>query len=77
MKPAFDATINVHEAKSNLSSLLRRVEAGEEIVICRNGEPVARLVREPEANPLRRPGRALGLLSVRPYFDAKGRRAMP
>ncbi len=37
-------TVNVHEAKTNLSRLLVRVEAGEEIVIARNGKPVARLV---------------------------------
>ncbi len=38
-------TVNVHEAKTNFSSLLARVERGSEaIVICRNGEPVADLV---------------------------------
>ena len=37
------ATVNVHEAKTNLSKLLKRVEAGEEIVIARGKEPVARL----------------------------------
>ena len=37
--------VNVHEAKTNLSRLLLQVEAGEEVVIARNGEPVARLVR--------------------------------
>lgn len=38
-------TVNVHEAKTNLSSLLARLEADSEtIVICRNGEPVADLV---------------------------------
>ncbi len=36
---------NVHEAKTNLSQLLKRVEQGEEIVIMRNSEPVAKLVR--------------------------------
>ena len=36
--------VNVHEAKTQLSRLLVRVEAGEEIVIARRGEPVARLV---------------------------------
>lgn len=36
-------TVNVHEAKTHLSRLLERVRAGEEIVIARNGEPVARL----------------------------------
>ena len=37
--------VNVHEAKTNLSRLLAQVEAGEEVVIARNGNPVARLVR--------------------------------
>lgn len=37
--------INVGEAKTNLSKLLTRVEAGEEIEIARAGVPVARLVR--------------------------------
>jgi antitoxin (DNA-binding transcriptional repressor) of toxin-antitoxin stability system len=36
----------MHEAKSNLSKLVERVERGEEIVITRRGEPVARLVPE-------------------------------
>ena len=36
---------NVHEAKSNLSQLLKRAERGEEVVIMRDGEPVAELVR--------------------------------
>lgn len=38
--------VNVHEAKTTLSKLLERVEQGEEIVIARNGKPVARLVAE-------------------------------
>jgi prevent-host-death family protein len=35
------ATVTVHEAKTNLSELLRRVEAGEEIIIARGDKPVA------------------------------------
>ena len=38
------AVVNVHEAKTHLSRLLAQVEAGEEVVIARNGKPVARLV---------------------------------
>ena len=38
------STINVHQAKTHLSRLLAQVEAGEEVVIARRGEPVARLV---------------------------------
>jgi len=36
--------VNVHQAKTQLSKLLRRVAAGEEITIANRGEPVARLV---------------------------------
>jgi prevent-host-death family protein len=37
-------TVNVHEAKTQLSKLLRRVAAGEEIAIANRGVPVARLL---------------------------------
>ena len=37
-------TVNIHEAKTHLSRLLAQVEAGEEVVIARNGKPVARLL---------------------------------
>lgn len=37
-------TVNVHEAKTQLSRLLTQVEAGEEVIIARRGQPVARLV---------------------------------
>jgi prevent-host-death family protein len=38
------AQIGMHEAKTKLSQLVERAEAGEDIVIARNGKPVARLV---------------------------------
>ncbi|MFN5924485.1 MAG: type II toxin-antitoxin system Phd/YefM family antitoxin [Pseudanabaena sp.] len=37
-------TVNIHQAKTNLSRLLARVELGEEIVISNRGVPVAKLV---------------------------------
>ena len=37
-------TVNIHEAKTHLSRLLKRVGRGEEIVIAKAGTPVARLV---------------------------------
>jgi prevent-host-death family protein len=50
-------TVNMHEAKTHLSKLVERVEAGEEIVISRAGKPAAKLV--PVGKP--EPGkRALG-----------------
>ncbi|HZY76084.1 MAG TPA: type II toxin-antitoxin system prevent-host-death family antitoxin [Jatrophihabitantaceae bacterium] len=36
---------NIHEAKTQLSRIVSRVEAGEEIVISRGGHPVAKVVR--------------------------------
>ena len=36
--------VNIHQAKTHLSRLLARAEAGEDVVIARNGAPVARLV---------------------------------
>jgi prevent-host-death family protein len=40
------ARVGMHEAKTNLSKLVERAEAGEEIVITRRGEPAVRLVAE-------------------------------
>lgn len=54
------ATVNMHEAKTGLSRLVERAEAGEEIVIARAGRPAAKLV------PLEaRRRRKLGLLNGR------------
>ena len=37
-------TVNISEAKTHLSELLQRVSEGEEVIIARNGTPLARLV---------------------------------
>jgi prevent-host-death family protein len=49
--------VNIHEAKNQLSHLLNRVVAGEEVVIAKAGKPVARLI--PVETP--RPASRLGL----------------
>jgi prevent-host-death family protein len=59
--------INVHEAKTHLSRLLDRVERGEEIILARNGKPVARL--SPARIGERVPGRLKGRISIREDFD--------
>ncbi|WP_429912651.1 type II toxin-antitoxin system Phd/YefM family antitoxin [Glycocaulis sp.] len=49
--------VTIHEAKTQLSRLIREIEAGGEIVIRRGKEPVARLIAEkPVAKPKRKPG---------------------
>lgn len=61
--------VGVHEAKSTLSKLLRLVAAGEEVVILRGREPVARLV--PAASPSPRLlGEDRGRYHVPEDFDA-------
>jgi prevent-host-death family protein len=61
--------VTVHEAKTHLSRLLRRVQLGEEVVISRGGEPVARLV--PIGGPVeRRFGVDEGRFEVPADFDA-------
>lgn len=47
-------TLNVHDAKTNFSSLLAKIEnSSESFVICRNGEPVADLVPHKIKNRLK------------------------
>jgi prevent-host-death family protein len=61
--------VGVHEAKTHLSRLLRRVALGEEIVIAKGGRPVARLV--PISTPERRElGRDRGRVRISEDFDA-------
>lgn len=62
--------VNIHDAKTHLSRLVERVERGEEIVIARAGEPVARLV--PLSRGVRRHGRGSlrGLLELAPDWDS-------
>ncbi|MGH3613012.1 MAG: type II toxin-antitoxin system Phd/YefM family antitoxin [Pseudonocardia sp.] len=61
--------VGVHEAKSPLSELLRRVAAGEEVTITSSGEPVAKLVPVPRRGP-RSFGRDRGLFEIPADFDA-------
>lgn len=61
--------VNVHEAKTQLSRLLRRVQAGEEIVIARAGKPIARLCPLAPAPRSREFGQDKGLFEVPRDFD--------
>ena len=63
-------TVNIHEAKTQFSKLIARVEAGEEIVIARDGAPVARLVAIRQPLSKRISGRYRDLFTVPEDFDA-------
>jgi prevent-host-death family protein len=63
------AQVNIHEAKTHFSKLLARVSQGEEIIIARNGKPLARLVPmsvKPQGRPL---GIFKGQIWMAPDFD--------
>ena len=62
--------VNVHDAKTHLSRLLKRVSSGEEIVIAKAGKPVARLVPVGKPAKERVLGTQKGRFAVPDGFDA-------
>jgi prevent-host-death family protein len=63
-------TVNIHEAKTQLSKLIDAVENGEEVVIARASRPVVRLTRLQARPASRRLGTLAGRLSIPEDFDA-------
>lgn len=64
--------VNMHEAKSKLSQLVEAAEKGEEVVICRAGEPAVTLTPAASEKKRRRePGRLKGMLGPIPdtFYD--------
>jgi len=61
--------VNMHQAKTSLSRLVRRALEGEEIVIARNGEPLVKLVPVPKIRKRRVPGRGKGTIWMSPDFE--------
>jgi prevent-host-death family protein len=60
----------MHEAKTQLSRLVERVEQGERVVIARNGAPVAELIAYRSEPPRRTGGQWKGRAWISPDFDA-------
>lgn len=72
--PELGKVVNVHEAKTHLSKLLKRAHGGEEVVIHKAGKPYAKLVPfgPPAKQPPRQPGRFKHLFGDLPdsfFFD--------
>jgi prevent-host-death family protein len=61
-------TLNLYEAKTQLSSLVDKAAAGEEIIIAKNGTPMAKLVAV-RSRPLRKPGKLKGKIWISKDFD--------
>jgi prevent-host-death family protein len=64
------SVVTIHAAKTNLSKLIARAEAGEEIVIARGKQPVVRLAPMEVAapKPQRVPGAWAGKIKIGPEF---------
>jgi len=62
-------TVNIHEAKTHLSKLVQEAAAGEEIVIAKAGDPVAKLVAYERPVKRRKPGAWKGKVWIAPDFD--------
>lgn len=62
-------SINIHEAKTQLSKLIEAVEAGEEVILARAGKPVAKLVAFKPVKPVRKPGSLKGKIRISDDFD--------
>jgi prevent-host-death family protein len=62
--------VNIYDAKTRLSALVDRAEAGEEIIIARGGRPAARLGPIRPAAVKRKPGRLRGRIRIGRDFDA-------
>ena len=63
--------VNVHQAKTQLSKLLAEVEKGREVIVARDGKPVAKLVPfTPAPRKKLRTGDWKGKIWISPDFDA-------
>ena len=63
-------TVNIHAAKTHLSSLLEEVAAGEEIIIAKAGKPLARLVPLEKPDVRKTFGMLKGKIWISDDFDA-------
>lgn len=63
-------TVNIHQAKTQLSRLLERVRQGEEVIVAKAGRPIAKLVPFGDTVRRRTPGSARGKISMSDDFDA-------
>jgi prevent-host-death family protein len=60
---------NISDAKAQLSALIERVVAGEEVIIGKAGKPVAKLVRYERSQEARAPGALRGKIRIADDFD--------
>lgn len=62
--------VNIHEAKTHFSKLLREVQNGNEVIIAKGNKPIAKLVSIEKSNRKRKIGTAKGKVRIADDFDA-------
>jgi prevent-host-death family protein len=65
-----DRSVNIHDAKTHFSQLLKRVMSGEKIIIAKAGKPVAVLSPISDLPADRIPGEDMGKIVISADFDA-------
>ena len=61
--------VSIHQAKTQFSRLVELAASGEEIIIAKSGQPVARLVPYRAKGAARRPGAMRGKIRIKKNFD--------
>ncbi len=61
--------VNIHEAKTHLSRLIKKVINGEEVLIAKGNKPLVKLVSIDNKKPTRKIGSAKGIIKISKDFD--------
>ncbi len=61
--------VNIHEAKTNLSKLIRKVVNGEEVIIAKGNKPIVKMVPIKGSKATRKLGSAKGKIKIAKKFD--------
>ena len=61
--------VNIHEAKTHLSRLIKKVINGEEVIIAKGNKPLVKLISIENRNPTRRIGSARNIIKILKDFD--------
>ena len=59
----------IHKAKTHLSNLIKKVEGGEDVIICKAGKPIVRLIKYQKLLTPRMPGICRGKVKMSDDFD--------
>lgn len=61
--------VNIHDAKTNLSKLIKKVVNGEEVIIAKGNKPLVKMVLIENTKPDRKLGSAKGKIKMAEDFD--------